>query len=98
MRRSFGEIAWLLLAVVPAMVGCTALTNATPTLPGQYALVRDELLIHSDFPLVAEHRLLEDLSARRLDISRELALPASSELIDVYVFESPERFTAFLRQ
>ena len=67
------------------------------TLPDRHTLLREQLAIHSDFPVAAQHRLLEDLSARRLDLSRRLALPVSSEPIQVYLFENADRFHAFMR-
>lgn len=67
------------------------------TLPGQNTLVRDQLVIHGDFPLSAHHRLFEELTAQRADLCRQLALPSSDEPIYVYLFENAERFEGFMR-
>jgi len=86
----------VLLAAIAAG-GCAGLPKAPPTPPDRHTLVREQLVIHTDFPLAAQHRLLEDLTARRLDLSRRLALPVSSEPVHVYLFESADRFHAFMR-
>jgi hypothetical protein len=66
-------------------------------LPTDYTLVRDQLVIHSDFPLASQHRLVEELTARRFDLQNRLGIPLSDEPIDVYLFENSERFDSFLR-
>jgi len=87
--------------VATVLGGCAALpqhpAGTRPTPPDRYTLLSGQLVIHSDFPLAAEHRVLEDLTARRLDLGRQLALPLSSEPVHVYLFESAERFNAFMR-
>ncbi len=84
-------ILFLLLAA-----GCTGLNKVPLRLPGQHSLFRGQLRIYSDFPLASHHRLIEDLCARRLDVERRLGLPVSDEPIYVYLFESAERFRAFM--
>jgi hypothetical protein len=97
MRSCCPELAIVLLAAVFTAGGCRGLSNIQPTLPDRHTLVREQLVIHSDFPLAGHHRLLEDLTARRMDISLRLALPASNEPVQVYLFESADRFHAFMR-
>jgi len=91
----------LILIVTMALSGCAVLPQhpegTRPTPPDRYTLLSGQLVIHSDFALAAEHRVLEDLTARRLDLGRQLALPLSSEPVHVYLFESAERFNAFMR-
>jgi hypothetical protein len=87
---------WLLIVLLSS--GCaTGLLKSRLTLPNQNTLVRDQLVIHSDFPLAAKHRLLEELTAQRDDLCRRLALPHSDEPIQVYLFDTSERFEAFMR-
>jgi len=63
-----------LLAMFSACADQTPWRNATPRLlaPDRYQLTRDTLVFHSDFPLVAQHRLVEDLVARRGDLRVQL--------------------------
>jgi hypothetical protein len=67
------------------------------TLPQQNTLVRGQLVFHSDFALPANHRLLEELTARRSDLEERLGLLRSDEPIDVYLFDSAEQFKEFMR-
>ncbi|OHB68695.1 MAG: hypothetical protein A2V70_10315 [Planctomycetes bacterium RBG_13_63_9] len=86
-----------LLAVVVVGGGCHALPNVRATLPQKYTVAREQLVVHSDFPLATQHRLLEELTARRFDISRCLGLPVSNEPIHVYLFDSADAFREFIR-
>ena len=54
-------------------------------------------MIHSDFPVAADHRLFEELISQRTDLCRRLSLPRSDEPIHVYLFESTERFEGFIK-
>lgn len=87
----------LVLLAVPAVGGCTGLSKVSLTPPDRHTLVCEQLVIHSDFPLTAQHRLLEDLTARRLDLGNRLSLPLSSEPVHVYLFEDADRFNAFIQ-
>jgi hypothetical protein len=92
----------VLVLVVSALAvsvfgGCVSSKVAAPTLPQKHTVLRGQLVIHSDFPLAAEHRLLEDLTARRRDLTQQLALPTSDEPINVYLFETTERFHDFMQ-
>ena len=78
------------------VVGCTALGNVELGPPKTHSLLREQLSIHTDFPLAAQHRLIEELAAKRYDLSRELALPVSNEPIHIYLFDEEPRFRAFI--
>ena len=80
-----------------AVGGCAGSLASRLTLPERNTLVRDQLVIHGDFPLSAHHRLFEELTAQRADLCRRLALPCSDEPIQVYLFETSERFEGFMR-
>ena len=78
-------------------LGCSV-PNAEVTLPGTSVLERDQLIIHSDFYIPKKHRLIDELSARRLDISEQLKLPSSDEPINVFVFETEDEFREYLQR
>jgi hypothetical protein len=80
-----------------ALSGCAGRLGSRLRLPDEDTLVRDQLAIHSDFPVAAHHRLFEELTAQRADLCRRLTLPCSDEPIHVYLFESAERFDGFIR-
>jgi uncharacterized protein DUF1570 len=81
------------------VAGCaTTWTKPQLDLPDRYTIVRDQLVIHCDFQVPARHRLLDELSARREDLRRELAFAFSDEPIHVYLFEDASRFKEFVRE
>jgi len=84
--------AWLALCA-----GCAVPWRAASPMPSEYLTVRDQLVLHSDFPLAAHHRLVEELILRRSDLCRHLDLPISDEPIDIYLFGGEEEFNAFMR-
>ena len=85
----------LICCAVPLLAGCL-FTRKVVTLPADDALVRDQLVIHSDFRLPRHHRLVEELVAHRNDVVERLRLPVSDEPIHVYLFDTSERFQAFV--
>ena len=87
----------LSLLAVLAVGGCAGSLASRLTLPDRDTLVRDQLVIHSDFSVAAHHRLFEELTAQRADLCRRLSLPRSTEQIHVYLFESTERFEGFIK-
>jgi hypothetical protein len=91
-----GRWALIVLGLFSA-VGCGTVPNVQLTLPNRYVIVREQLVLHSDFPIPARHRLFEELTARRADLSRRVELPLSDESIHVYLFEDAGRFDGFMR-
>jgi hypothetical protein len=97
-RGPVGRFAtWSVCAtlLVLAVLGCASVRRSSSPLPVRHTIVRDQLVLHSDIPLPAHHRLFDDLVAQRADVSATLALPTSDEPIQVYLFESAERFSGF---
>ena len=78
-----------------ATAGCRPLTPPME-LPVASSLVLDELVIYSDFQLPENHRLLQDLEDMRAQLTAQLALPASNEPVEVYLFKTPRRYHRFL--
>ncbi len=94
--------AWTraMLWTVPAWTltlwaGCS-FSRGVVSLPSDDSLVRDQLVIYSDFRLPKHHRLVEELVARRHDVVDRLRLPVSDEPIHVYLFDSAQRFQTFM--
>jgi len=94
------DLRWgvLFSLLVLGISGCAAPLEARRSLPDRYTVVRQPLVLHSDFPLPSHHRLLEDLTARRADLGRTLELPNSDEPVHVYLFDDPQGFEAFFRR
>jgi hypothetical protein len=70
---------------------------AAPPLPDSYDVRLDQLIVHSNFELPEQHRLLQELNAQRADLSNKLALPISDEPVHVYLFADAERFGQFMQ-
>jgi hypothetical protein len=83
-------VPWLVLA------GCRAGPYVAPRLPEGNVLVREQLVVYSDFALPRQHRLVDELAALRGDLSTKLALPVSDEPIHVYLFDSGDRYQTFM--
>ena len=90
------------LAVVPglnaAALQASAIVpwGAAPELPRRAEVQAGQLVIHADFPLAEQHRIVRDLEALRADVSQTLDMPISDEPVHLYLFESPERYDAFV--
>jgi hypothetical protein len=65
-------------------------------LPSRTELQAGQLVIHADFPLAGQHRLVRELDGMRVDVSQKLGLPISDEPVNLYLFENPERYDAFV--
>ncbi len=90
-----------------AIVGCALLflgcaqfrsTADSNSVPSRNSIVREQLIITSDFKIPQQHRLLEELVAQRYDLAVKLGLPTSDEPIHVYLFDDPKRFVALARE
>jgi hypothetical protein len=70
--------------------------RAVPTLPEDLSVVRDQLMIYTDFKLATRHRLVEELLALRGDISEQLDVPVSDEPIHIYLFDKAEAYQTYI--
>jgi len=89
------------VALQPGLLGST-LQRAAPLpwapaedLPNRAEIVAGQLVIHTDFPLAEQHRIVRDLESLRADVSQQLGLPISDEPVQLYLFESKDRYDAF---
>jgi hypothetical protein len=72
------------------------LLPANGDLPGQTEVIAGQLVIHANFPLAEQHRLIRELEALRADVSQDLGLPISDEPVHLYLFEGSDRYDAFV--
>jgi hypothetical protein len=69
-----------------------------PTLPGKADPLRvSQYVFYSDVPLNANAPLFKELSELRDQVVRELKLPPSSRIVQVYLFENSERYERFMK-
>jgi len=86
------EIALLITA---SITGCASV-RGVPALPQELSVVRDQLVIYSDFKLATRHRLVEELIALRGDISEQLDVPVSDEPIHIYLFDKAATYQKYI--
>jgi hypothetical protein len=88
------------VAAVTLILSCGCATFdarlSAPVLPDRHGVELDQLVVHSNFELPGQHRLLQELNAQRADLSFKLGLPISDEPIHVYLFADAERFGRFM--
>ena len=64
--------------------------------PDRGVITAGQLVLHTDFALGGQHRLVRELEALRSDVSQTLGLPVSDEPIHLYLFKDPDRYEAFV--
>ena len=85
-------VAWLL---VSSASGCASV-RTVPELPEDLRVVRDQLVVYSDFKLATRHRLVEELVALRGDLSEQLNVPVSDEPIHIYLFAKSDAYQKYI--
>lgn len=83
-------------ALLPAVATMTSTGGAAVGLPDRSEVTAGQLVIHADFPLAGQHRLVRELDGLRIDVSQELGLPVSDEPVQLYLFENTDRYDAFV--
>jgi hypothetical protein len=81
-----------------AVCGCAMVRAKTGTLPEKHEVPLDQLVIHSNFELPRQHRLLQEINSQRVDVSNQLNLPVSDEAIHVYLFKDDQEYYDFIKQ
>ena len=90
--------AWICLCwwCCLAVMGCQTLRIEPRTARFEHRVVRDQVVLHSDFSLSEEHRLIDELSAQRQWLTTKLQLPATEVPIHVYLFADEASYYDFL--
>ena len=86
-----------LLLLLIATCGCAAARKPQPTIagPATYQAVYGSLDLHSDVPLAGQADLFTELAARREELYRDLALAASNEPVEIYLFANAEAISGY---
>ncbi len=79
-----------------AAVAAVAPWARSADLPSRSEVAAGQLLIHADFPLAVQHRLVRELETLRIDVSQTLGLPVSDEPVHLYLFDNTKRYDAFV--
>jgi hypothetical protein len=88
-----------LLVVLLLAAGCRGLLQRglpPSDLPIAHHVRVEQLVIHSDFEVPREHRLVRELVAERDDVCQTLELPPSEEFIEVYLFNDANTYRQYL--
>ena len=97
-RAVVGQLlAWLVVGAG----GCAPLPlldRHAVSLPERHTLAHEPLVFHSDFQLPLHHRLIDDLRRLRADMISMLDLPTSDEPVHLYLFDSADRYAAFVKR
>lgn len=78
-----------------AHLAINAVSSRNDDFPDGSEVVAGQLVIHADFPIAGQHRLVRNLETLRTDVSQELGLPVSDEPVHLYLFEDTARYDAF---
>jgi len=95
-HAAMAKVSRLACLGVVLVTGCATFGVQPVHRPEEFTVARGQLVFHSDFPLPANHRLLEELIARRADLEERLGLPGSDEPIHIYLFENAADFKEFV--
>ena len=94
------RVGWLcVLAGLSAFVGCASWQSRHEIkLPATNTVQLDQLIVHSNSPLPAKHRLLEELNSLREAVNGKLTLPPSDEKIHVYLFSEAAELRTYVQK
>jgi hypothetical protein len=108
--RARSAVAWLATACLLS-AGCNSLrlyplTNDKPAKPereqvllppGKHSFRVSQYVFLSDFELNRDQPLFQELADLREQVYRELQLPPSATVVQVYIFEDRERYERFMK-
>ena len=80
-----------------ALCGCHTIFTKSRQTQFQYQVAREQLVLHSDFPLPEQHRLIEELLLARSQVSEKLGLSPGDEPIHIYLFADEASYYDFLQ-
>jgi len=82
-----------------ALAGCAlGRGGAALPLPGSFRSQQPRFVVHSDTVVPDQHPLWQELDRHCADVQQALKLPRAERSIQVYLFESPERYHAYLAE
>ena len=93
------RFTWLSLCLSGslALAGCQTFRTASRPVPFEHKLAREQLVVHSDFPLTEkEHPLIDELAAHHEWLTAKLRLAATDVPIHVYLFADEAAYYDFL--
>jgi Protein of unknown function (DUF1570) len=94
------RVIWFVVLVgLSAVAGCASWQNRHEIkLPASNTVELDQLVVHSNSPLPAKHRLLDELNNLRGAVNDKLGLPPSDEKIHVYLFSEAGQLRTYVQR
>ncbi len=83
------------------LCGCLSFlrpNHSDSSTPFRHQVKKDQLIIHSDFLLPSQHRLIEDLRVQRSRLNEKLKLPVTEEPIHIFLFSEEDKYHDFVDQ
>lgn len=88
----------MLCAMLFATTGCMwARGNKAAKLPDNYTVRAEQLRVHSNKKLSANHELMLELKKLRTQVSQELEIPLQDREVVVYLFTDEAEYQAYLQ-
>src|SRR5687767_6098962 len=109
MRGGADWKTWIVLGGLALLGGCQTIPifNGTPAerpdkdvasgMPGKHSLRVSQFVFHSDVELPRNQPLFKDLSNLREQVYKDLQLPPSSNLVQVYLFEDRDKYEKYMK-
>ena len=102
------RLLWLFGLAALALAGCSSLQlnplggsrpelDTVPGTPTKHAFRVSQFVFYSDFEVQKSAPLFRELSALREQVFKELQLPPSNTLVQVYLFEDKDRYERFMQ-
>ena len=95
-QRVHHPLYLLLLSIYAAAAGCQSVPLVAPVHSFEHRISRDQLILHSDFSLEKETRLIEELNDQRQWLTSRLRLAATEVPIHVHLFDSEVDYLKFM--
>ncbi len=94
--RQNGYNGLVLLFASCSVLGCQSLHKAAKPSLFAHQVQREQIVLHSDFPLQTHDSLVEELCAQRERVASRLSLPLTDVPIHVYLFADDQSYYDFL--
>ncbi len=85
------------LKLAPAVLDKAEKPEPAPVPPSQRSLPVAPFVFHSDFEIKQDEPLFRELADLREQVYKELGLPGTPKVVQVYLFEDREKYERFMR-
>src|SRR4051794_35439860 len=107
MRGAAERVRWIALCGLALVVGCQTFSlfhgpgerpeRDTAGMPAKHAFRVSQYVFHADFDLPRNQPLFKELANLREQVYKDLQLPPSSNLVQVYLFEDRDKYEQYMK-